>query len=132
MAITQASIAYSGAAKPASILTWRNLDPDIVYIPVTITFDSSYDGTNGEAITAATLGVDYILDVYTPGGLARDSGTGKAYGAHATLAADGSSVTFRLFSYNGTNAGEQALDHLSNATVTSNVTLRATIVARKA
>ena len=130
MAITSAVSAYSGT-KPTSQLVYGHTDPDIVFIPFTVTFDSSYDGTNGEAITASTLGVSQILDAFTCGGCARDSGTGKAYPMHATFAADGTQVTFRLFSYNGSNTGEQALDHLTNAVVTTNVSVRVTIVARR-
>ena len=85
----------------------------------TVTFDSSYDNTNGEVVTAATLGVDQvhgILTVVPP----YDDGNDLAFQLVGVPNSTRSQIALRAFVFDGSAAGQQAMEEATNTTDLSN------------
>lgn len=90
---------------------------------IDVTFDSSYDNTNGEVITAASLGLQSIYGVFP---------LTQAYKAASDLAsvvvpvvnAAQTQVALRVFEADGGATGQAPLDEAANTTDYSNYVVR--------
>ena len=117
MAFTVAQVANPAAA--------RTVYPEGPFkvIWLDLTFDSSYDNTNGETISASTLGVNAVVEALVmrhP----RDATNKLAVLAIPTISADYQTVTFRCEEYNGASAGVARFQDVANAADLSLYTMR--------
>lgn len=118
MALTIAQVSHPNSAStefPFGPFKARILD---------ITFDSSYDNTNGESLTAASLGWATIEGAF----VLADAWSGTATDLTAVIrpvaTAGGSSIVFRAFEYNGAAAGLARLQEVADTTDLSTYTMR--------
>lgn len=118
MALTVAAVAH-----PNSQNTEFSFGPFRARI-VDVTFDSSYDNTNGEAMTAASLGWSTIEGAVVLGDAWSGTSTDLTAVVRPVATSGGTSITFRAFEYNGAAAGVARLQEVANATDLSTYTAR--------
>jgi hypothetical protein len=91
---------------------------------VDVTFDSSYDNTNGEAVTAASLGYQQIYGAIVLADAWSGSTTDLAVLIRPVINTAQTSCALRAFRYDGANAGKASLEEVANAVDLSTYTTR--------
>lgn len=94
---------------------------------VDLTFDSSYDNTNGEVLNASDLGWNLIFGIIWIR-MPYDSTNKLAFTAEGIPNAAQTSLSIRAQEYNGAAAGLARLQDVGNATNLSTFTGRAIVV----
>lgn len=114
-------------ANPNSKMTEFPLGPWKVRV-MDLTFDNSYDNTNGEVLTAASLGWNTIEGAMVLGEPWSGTTTDFAVVARPVATAGGTSISFRAFRYDGANAGKASLEEVANAVDLSTYTMRVMVM----
>ena len=91
---------------------------------VDVTFDNSYDNTNGEAVTAASLGYQQIYGAMVLADAWSGSSTDLAVLVRPVINSAQNSCALRAFRYDGANAGKASLEEVANAVDLSTYTAR--------
>lgn len=95
---------------------------------IDVTFDSSYDNTNGEAISAATLGMQSIYGVFVLADGWSGTSTDLLVVTRPVINSTKDSVALRAFQANGGAAGLASLGEVANATDLSAYTVRLCVI----
>jgi hypothetical protein len=91
---------------------------------VDVTFDSSYDNANGEAVTAAQLGYQSLYGAFPMSQAWSGTTTDLAVVVVPVVNSARTSVALRAFRYDGANAGKASLEEVANAVDLSTYTVR--------
>ena len=95
---------------------------------IDVTFDSSYDNTNGEAVSAATLGLQGIYGVFVLADGWSGSTTDTLAVVRPVINSTRDSVALRAFRYDGASAGKAYLEEVANAVDMSAFSVRLCVI----
>jgi hypothetical protein len=91
---------------------------------VDVTFDSSYDNTNGEAVTAAQLGYQNIYGAFPMSQAWSGITTDLVVVVVPIVNSTRTSAALRAFRYDGASAGKASFEEVANAVDLSTYTVR--------
>jgi hypothetical protein len=95
---------------------------------IDVTFDSSYDNANGEAISASTLGLQSIYGVFVMAHGYSGTSTDLTVVVTPVINSAKTSVALRCFQANGGAAGLASLGEVANAADLSSYTARIVVI----
>jgi hypothetical protein len=95
---------------------------------VDVTFDNSYDNTNGETFTAASVGYSNIYGVIVLADAWSGTSTDLAVLVRPVINTAQTQASLRVFRYDGANAGKASLEEVANAVDLSTYTTRIAII----
>lgn len=96
---------------------------------IDVTFDNSYDNTNGEQITAATLGLQGIYGAFVIAEAWSGTTTDTAVITRPVINSTKDTLSLRAFYYDSTSVtGKQAFEEVGNAVNLSAFTVRLCVI----
>lgn len=93
-----------------------------------VTFDASYDNTNGEAVTAAQLGYQNIYGAFTMSNAWSGTTTDFAAVVVPVVNSARTSVALRCFQANGAATGKESLNEVADTVDLSTYTARVVFI----